>query len=91
MQDPEFKSIGGQVLQQFYDWVTGGAGGEGGWSLEPVNYEGWRVNVEEGEGHRGWLLLRQSLHDPLLVLNIESDTPGGERIKSTLCSVWLQL
>jgi hypothetical protein len=33
--------------------------------------------VDEGQGKRGWLLLRQSLHDPLLVLNVESDTPGG--------------
>jgi len=26
---------------------------------------------------RGWLLLRQSLHDPLLPLNVESVSPGG--------------
>jgi hypothetical protein len=42
-----------------------------------VNHEGWRIDVDEGQGRSGWLLLRQSLHDPLLVLNIESDTPGG--------------
>lgn len=59
--------------------VQGGAGGESSWSLEPVNYEGWRVAVDEGEGRRGWLLLRQSLHDPLLVLNVESDRQGGEQ------------
>lgn len=29
------------------------------WSLESVNHEGWRVNMDEGEGRRGWLLLRQ--------------------------------
>jgi len=33
--------------------------------------------VDEGDGRWGWLLLRQSLHDPLLVLNIESDVAGG--------------
>ena len=38
-----------------------------GWEMEAENFEGWRVNVDEGEGKRGWLLLRQSLHDPLLV------------------------
>jgi len=32
-----------------------------------------------GEGKRGWALLRASLHDPLLVLNIESEVPGGAR------------
>lgn len=33
--------------------------------------------MDEGNGKWGWLLLRQSLHDPLLVLNIESDMAGG--------------
>lgn len=77
IKDPDFKAIGGSVLEDFHKWVESGAGGGEGWALEPVNYEGWRVNVEEGEGKRGWLLLRQSLHDPLLVLNIESDVTGG--------------
>lgn len=30
-----------------------------------------------GDGRKGWLLLRASLHDPLLVLNVESDVAGG--------------
>jgi hypothetical protein len=46
--------------------------------MEAVNYEGWRVTVDQGDGRRGWLLLRQSLHDPLLVLNVESDQEGGK-------------
>ncbi|XP_074577429.1 uncharacterized protein LOC141833827 isoform X1 [Curcuma longa] len=33
----------------------------------PVNYEGVRVS-----GHGGWFLLRLSLHDPVLPLNIEA-------------------
>lgn len=33
--------------------------------------------MDEGHGKKGWLLLRSSLHDPLLVLNVESDLPGG--------------
>ena len=36
--------------------------------------------MAEGEGRRGWLLLRQSLHDPLLVLNTESEVPGGSKV-----------
>lgn len=60
--------------------VQSGAGGQSSWSMEPVNHEGWRVTVDQGEGRRGWLLLRQSLHDPLLVLNIESDQEGGMRL-----------
>ncbi|PWA66667.1 Cytochrome b561 [Artemisia annua] len=37
----------------------------------PVNYEGIRVS-----GHGGWFLLRLSLHDPVLPLNIEA--PSNE-------------
>lgn len=36
------------------------------------NHEGIRANYLDG-----WFLLRSSLHDPCLVLNIESDTAGG--------------
>ena len=36
-----------------------------------------QVTVDEGEGRIGWLLLRASLHDPLLVLNVESELEGG--------------
>ena len=50
-----------------------------GWSLAPSNYEGVRVNLDEAHGN-GWFLLRLSLHDPLLPLNIESNTVGGAKI-----------
>eukprot|EP00168_Porphyra_purpurea_P017575 TRINITY_DN6130_c0_g1_i1.p4 TRINITY_DN6130_c0_g1~~TRINITY_DN6130_c0_g1_i1.p4 ORF type:complete len:171 (+),score=70.42 TRINITY_DN6130_c0_g1_i1:1033-1545(+) len=48
-----------------------------GWTVAEPNYEGVRVSVDEGDGRSGWLLLRQSLHDPLLPLNIETEAPGG--------------
>ena len=37
------------------------------------------VAAATGEGRRGWALLRASLHDPLLVINIESEVEGGAR------------
>ena len=37
------------------------------------SYEGVRLTLPG----QGWLLLRLSLHDPLLPLNVESDVPGG--------------
>ncbi len=43
-----------------------------GWNLELPNYEGVRVNVPGG-----WFLMRKSLHDPVIPLNIESDIEGG--------------
>ena len=41
-----------------------------------ANGEGVRVSLDKDHGN-GWFLLRLSLHDPLLPLNIESDSPGG--------------
>ena len=40
------------------------------------NYEGVRVSCDKENGD-GWFLLRKSLHDPLLPLNIESNIEGG--------------
>ncbi|GBF99435.1 phosphoglucomutase [Raphidocelis subcapitata] len=77
IKDADFKPVGAAVLEGFKAWLDKGAGGESAWSLDPVNHEGWRVSVDEGAGARGWALLRASLHDPLLVLNVESDVPGG--------------
>ncbi len=52
-------------------------GGElAGASLELPNYEGVRVNFDKDHG-AGWLLIRRSLHDPVMPMNVESDLPGG--------------
>ncbi len=47
-----------------------------GWVPAPVNYEGIRVSCTD-EDEQGWFLLRLSLHDPVLPLNIESEVAGG--------------
>ena len=47
-----------------------------GWQAEKINYEGIRINTDKDNGD-GWLLLRMSVHDPILVLNLESNTAGG--------------
>jgi phosphomannomutase len=52
------------------------AGNKSNWDLLPENYEGVRVKCS-GNGQDGWFLLRLSLHDPVLPLNIESNEPGG--------------
>lgn len=43
------------------------------------NREGFRVNFDKDHGD-GWLLLRLSVHDPVLPLNIESNSEGGVKI-----------
>ena len=47
-----------------------------GWSVVPNNYEGIRIQCDKNNGN-GWFLLRMSLHDPVMPLNIESETKGG--------------
>ena len=71
----DFKAYGQQVI----DELTTYAEKQAGWSLAPSNYEGVRVNLDEAHGN-GWFLLRLSLHDPLLPLNIESNSVGGAQI-----------
>ena len=70
----DFKSYGQKVIDELTEY----AGNQIGWSLAPSNYEGVRVNLDEAHGN-GWFLLRLSLHDPLLPLNIESNSVGGAK------------
>ena len=70
----DFKTYGQQVI----DALTEYAAKQTGWSLAPSNYEGVRVNLDEAHGN-GWFLLRLSLHDPLLPLDIESNCEGGAK------------
>ena len=70
----DFKTYGQKVI----DDLTEYAAKQAGWSLAPNNFEGVRVNLDEAHGN-GWFLLRLSLHDPLLPLNIESNSIGGAK------------
>lgn len=47
-----------------------------GWSACADNHEGIRINADKSSGN-GWFLLRLSVHDPIIVLNAESDENGG--------------
>ena len=74
IQLEDFKAYGQQVI----DDLNAYAANQAGWSLAPSNYEGVRVNLDAEHGN-GWFLLRLSLHDPLLPLNIESNDVGGAK------------
>ena len=51
-----------------------------GWHIAPDNREGVRISFDlDGGAGNGWFLLRLSVHDPVLPLNIESDVEGGVR------------
>ena len=66
-------------VQQVIDEIAAFAEKEPGWLPAPDNYEGIRVSFDKNGGD-GWFLLRLSLHDPLMPLNIESDSAGGVKI-----------
>lgn len=53
------------------------------------NEEGIRVHADLDGGHdNAWFLLRISLHEPLLPLNIESDIEGGvDRLRRVLAEI----
>ena len=82
----DFKAYGGDVLDQLKSAVTSMEG----YTPVDVNYEGYRVNRDEGDGKRGWFLLRQSLHDPVMVLNFESEIPGGVDVLAKDVVAWLR-
>ena len=70
----DFKPYGQSVLDNLNEY----AAKKEGWSLVENNYEGVRVNLDKSHGD-GWFLLRLSLHDPLLPLNVESNSVGGAK------------
>jgi phosphomannomutase len=72
--DVDFKVYGKNVLDELKDYSE-----KNGWTLAPSNYEGIRISFGSGEGD-GWFLLRMSLHDPIMPLNIESNVNGGNLV-----------
>lgn len=68
----DFSAYADTVLEGFASFVEQTEG----WSLTPNNYEGVHVTCDTTAGN-GWALLRKSLHDPQLPLNIESEESGG--------------
>ena len=70
-QEKDINKIGDSILLALKGW-TEDEGVNYGATLEEPNYEGVRIKFPDG-----WLLLRMSLHDPIMPLNIESQTRGG--------------
>lgn len=80
----DHNKLADRILSEFRQWAE-----EQGFSIVSPNYEGVRLFFDAEKGN-GWCLLRKSLHDPLMPLNIESDEPGGvkriaEQLRPFLC------
>lgn len=71
----DFKAYGQKII----DELTAYSKTAPGWHCAPDNHEGIRASFDKNDGD-GWFLLRLSVHDPLMPLNIESDSEGGVRI-----------
>ena len=68
----DFKSYGNTVISDLLNYAESNAE----WRVADDNREGIRIFFDK-KGYEGWLLLRLSVHDPIMPLNIESDCKGG--------------
>lgn len=73
----DFHAYGERVLAAFEQRARAA-----GYAVAPNSHEGVRLTFSSGET-RGWMLIRLSLHDPLMPLNLEGDRPGD---LSRLCA-----
>lgn len=70
--EEDFRACGERVIGDLLKYAET----QKGWAIAPDNREGVRVSFSEGNGD-GWFLLRLSVHDPIMPLNIESNVSGG--------------
>lgn len=71
--EKEFRLAGEKIISSLEEYAKAKA-----WLIAPDNHEGLRVSFPAEQGD-GWLLLRLSVHDPIMPLNIESNANGGTR------------
>jgi len=72
IEKSDFKLYGEELIAS----LNGYAPSCEGWTVKRDTYEGIRVSIDENNGN-GWFLLRLSVHDPVMPLNIESNEIGG--------------
>ena len=66
----DFRAFGQNVISDLENWCN--ARQNEGYIIADDNREGIRVSINDG-----WFLLRLSVHDPVMPMNIESDSEGG--------------
>ncbi len=70
--EKDFRKYGEKVIAD----LTSYAAKQKDFIVADDNHEGIRVSFDKKNGD-GWFLLRLSVHDPIMPLNIESDSKGG--------------
>ena len=68
----DFRAYGEKVIEELKAFAEK----TDGYILADDNFEGVKVSFGKDDGD-GWFLLRLSVHDPVMPLNIESDSVGG--------------
>ena len=68
---PDFRPYGEDILTALEAFAI-----ERGWKVADDSFEGVRISFNEAQGD-GWLLLRLSVHDPVMPMNVESNEIGG--------------
>lgn len=70
----DFKAYGNRVLDDLAAYFEN----KQGWTIADDNRDGIRISADENNGN-GWILLRLSVHDPVMPFNAESNAEGGVR------------
>ncbi|MCI2112079.1 MAG: phosphomannomutase/phosphoglucomutase [Ruminococcus sp.] len=70
--EKDFRACGEKIIADLTEYAEN----QDGWQVADDNREGIRVSFGKENGD-GWFLLRLSVHDPIMPLNIESDSKGG--------------
>ena len=72
INEHDFRAYGESVITKLEEYAKT----QDGWTLADDSREGVRVSLDKAHGD-GWFLLRLSVHDPIMPLNIESNIEGG--------------
>ncbi len=70
--EEDFRAYGNKVISELEEYAKT----QVGWTVADDNREGIRISLDKEHGD-GWMLLRLSVHDPILPFNAESDSAGG--------------
>ena len=70
----DFREYGNKVIDELNKYSSE----KNDWRIADDNREGIRIFFDSDDTN-GWLLLRLSVHDPIMPLNIESDVHGGTK------------
>lgn len=67
----DFQKYGNEVIEKLKLFAV-----SKDWDVAKDSFEGIRISFDKDNGN-GWMLLRLSVHDPIMPLNVESDSKGG--------------